>query len=57
MIKEKIVERRKIGKIYAQEKESWDSKKDKGGLLRQRLGELRWHVIQSPEGEAGSSVF
>lgn len=53
MTKEKIVEVRKIRKIYAQERESWDSKEDKGGLLRQRLGELRWRVIQSPEDEAG----
>lgn len=30
-----------------------ESKEDKGGLLRQRLGELRWRVIQSPEDEAG----
>lgn len=53
MIKEKIVEYRKIRKIYAQEKESWDSKEDKGRLLRQRLGELRQQVILSPEDEAG----
>lgn len=47
------MEPRKIRKIYAQEKESWDSKKDQGASLRQRLGELRWRVIQSPEDEAG----